>query len=235
MNEVAAFTLIQKIAVWAVPVLLAITVHEVAHGFVARQFGDRTAALQGRLTLNPLRHVDPIGTVLVPLVLLLLPGNFLFGWAKPVPVDPRNLHNPRRDMAIVALAGPVSNLLMALFWALMIHAGVGLLETGNAFGRPLLLMGVAGIFINAVLMALNLLPLPPLDGGRVLVGVLPPRAAWMVARVEPYGIWILIALLVTGLLNSLLWPLLRLAISLSLPISGMSDVTYWSILALLIR
>ena len=235
MNEAAAFTLVQKIAVWTVPVLLAITVHEVAHGYVARLFGDRTAAMQGRLTLNPIKHVDPVGTVLVPLILLLLPGNFMFGWAKPVPVDPRNLPNPRRDMAVVALAGPMSNLLMALFWAVMIHVGAGLLEAGNAFARPLLLMGVAGVFINAILMALNLLPLPPLDGGRVLVGILPPRAAWMVSRIEPYGIWILVALLVTGLLNSLLWPLLRLAISVSLPLSGVSDTTYWSLLALLIR
>ncbi|RMG28922.1 MAG: site-2 protease family protein [Gammaproteobacteria bacterium] len=235
MSGIAAFTLIQKITIWAVPVLLAITVHEVAHGFVAHRFGDRTAALQGRLTLNPVRHVDPIGTLLIPLILVLLHANFLFGWAKPVPVDPRNFRNPRRDMAVVALAGPLSNLLMAFFWALMIHLAAQLFGSGNAFGRPLLLMGVAGIFINAVLMALNLLPLPPLDGGRVLTGLLPARAAWRFARIEPYGIWILLALLVTGLLNALLWPLMHLAVAFTLPVSGMSAPTYWSILALLIR
>jgi len=210
-------SLVQKIAIWIVPVLLAITVHEVAHGWVASKLGDRTALMLGRLTLNPLRHVDPVGTILIPGMLLLLHAGFIFGYAKPVPVDWRNLHHPRRDMAVVASAGPLTNLLMALGWALLIRAGYLLGENGAA----LVFMGVAGIFINTVLMALNLLPLPPLDGGRVLAGLLPARWAWYFGRIEPYGFLILIVLLVTGLLGIFMWPVIDLVWNALLPVSGM--------------
>lgn len=201
--------LAQKLAIWALPVLFAITLHEVAHGYVARELGDNTAAAQGRLSLNPIKHVDPIGTVLVPGLLLLL-GGFLFGWAKPVPVDYRNLKNPKRDMAIVAIAGPAVNLVMALGWALLLKytltqdtsAGLWL-----GFGQ----MCVAGITINLVLMVLNLLPMPPLDGGRVAVGLLPMKPAIALSKVEPYGMVILIVLMVTGILSQILGPLVGLS------------------------
>lgn len=198
--------LAQKAAIWALPVLLAVTLHEVAHGWVARALGDPTAALAGRLSLNPLKHVDPIGTVLVPGVLLAL-GGFLFGWAKPVPVAAHRLPNPRRDMAIVAIAGPASNLLMALGWAIGLKLCLMLgVQEGVALG--LRYMCVAGVVINLVLMVLNLLPLPPLDGGRVLAGVVPDSAARLLDRIEPFGLFILIGLLATGVLGQVLyWPL----------------------------
>jgi Zn-dependent protease len=194
-----------KLAVWVVPVLFAITVHEVAHGWVARRLGDPTAYMMGRLTLNPIRHIDPIGTVLVPLALTLM-GGFIFGWAKPVPVTWENLRHPKRDMVLVAAAGPLANLGMALLWALAMKVGVVLGEEATWVALPLLYMGFAGITINLVLMVLNLLPLPPLDGGRVVTGLLPGRLAWRYARIEPYGLMILVALLVMGWLGYLIWP-----------------------------
>ena len=162
-------SLVQKISIWVVPVLLAITVHEVSHGWIARKLGDNTAFMLGRLTLNPLKHVDPVGTILIPGMLLLLQAGFLFGYAKPVPINWKNLRHPKRDMALVAVAGPGANLLMAIAWALLARLGLLLGETGMA----LIYMGVAGITINIILMVLNLLPLPPLDGGRVMTGLLP--------------------------------------------------------------
>ncbi len=219
-------SLVQKIAVWIVPVLLAITVHEVAHGWVASKLGDRTALMLGRLTLNPFKHVDPVGTILIPGMLLLLQAGFIFGYAKPVPVDWRNLNHPKRDMAVVAAAGPLVNLVMAIGWALLIRAGNLLGETGLA----LVYMGVAGIFINTVLMVLNLLPLPPLDGGRVLTGLLPGRWAWYFSRIEPYGFFILIGLLVTGILGMILWPLIELVWSVLLPVSGMPANNFQDVL-----
>lgn len=191
---------IQLIIVLAPPLLLAITLHEVAHGWVALRCGDTTAQAQGRLSLNPLRHVDPIGTVLVPGLLAVL-GGFIFGWAKPVPVNYYRLRQPKRDMALVALAGPLSNLLMALGWGLMALIGHGLRDPVSAIGEPLLLMGIAGIDVNVMLGVLNLLPIPPLDGSRVLVGMLPDRFGAAIARVEPYGLLILLVLLVSGVLN----------------------------------
>ncbi|MDD3652276.1 site-2 protease family protein [Immundisolibacter sp.] len=214
------FSLPQKIAIWALPVLFAITVHEVAHGYVARRLGDRTAQMMGRLTLNPLKHVDPVGTVLVPLVMLLL-GGFLFGWAKPVPVDYRNLDNPKRDMAIVAAAGPLSNLLMAFGWALLLRLAVSLLQTLPWAAQPLFFMAQAGIAINLVLMVLNLVPVPPLDGGRVLTGLLPMRQAARFAAIEPYGFLIVLLLLTSGLLGRLLQPAIGLCNELLLTLVGL--------------
>ncbi|MGD8873891.1 MAG: site-2 protease family protein [Gammaproteobacteria bacterium] len=210
-------SLVQKIAVWVVPVLLAITVHEVSHGWVASLLGDKTAFMLGRLTLNPLKHVDPVGTILIPGLLLLLQTGFIFGYAKPVPVTWQNLRNPKRDMALVAVAGPASNLLMAIIWALLIRVGLLLGDQGLA----LIYMGIAGISINTILMVLNLLPLPPLDGGRVLTGLLPGPWAYRLSRIEPYGFFILIALLVTGLLGLILWPLISLVMTLLVPVSGL--------------
>jgi Zn-dependent protease len=199
-------TIIQKIAVWALPLIFAITLHEVAHGYVASLFGDQTAKFSGRLTLNPVKHIDWVGTVLLPLLMMLF-ANFIFGWAKPVPVDPRNFHRPRSAMALVALAGPFSNLLMALFWGLIFKAGLFAQEGGNAWlGVPLIYMADAGIVINVVLAVLNLIPLPPLDGGKVLLALLPPRTAYTVNLIEPYGFIILILLLASGLLFAIMGP-----------------------------
>jgi Zn-dependent protease len=198
---------LQDIAVWALPTLFAITVHEVAHGWVARRLGDPTAEMLGRLTLNPVKHIDPMGTVVIPLVLLVF-GGFVFGWAKPVPVAADNLRDPRRDMAFVAAAGPLANLVMALLWALVMKVGVMLGTTQLTWlGTPMVYMGFAGISINLVLMVLNLLPVPPLDGGRVLAGVLPDRMARQLGRIEPYGFMIVFALLLMGLLGRVLGPI----------------------------
>jgi Zn-dependent protease len=198
------------LAVWALPVLLAITLHEAAHGYVARAFGDPTAERAGRISLNPLRHVDPVGTLLVPLGILLLSlltgaGALLFGWAKPVPVDPSRLRHPKRDMFWVAGAGPGINLAMALGWALLFKLSLTFLPPFWAV--PLARMADAGISINVALMVLNLLPLPPLDGGRMLVSVLPPRPAWALSRLEPYGIAILLVAMISGVGSSILWPM----------------------------
>ena len=197
--------LLRQLSGLALPVLLAITLHEAAHGWVADRLGDHTARVLGRVTLNPLRHIDPLGTVLLPLGMYALTG-FLFGWAKPVPVNPRNLAHPRRDMAIVAAAGPLSNLAMAVLWSLVIVLGAWLHAVSEWVSGPLVYMGAAGVLINSVLLVLNMLPLPPLDGGRVLVGLLPLRLARVVSRVEPYGLMILVALLMTGILGRLASP-----------------------------
>lgn len=197
---------IQLLAVLALPVVLAITVHEAAHGWVANRLGDRTAWMLGRVTFNPLKHIDPIGTIVVPAVSFLLVG-FLFGWAKPVPVNQRNLHNPRRDMALVAVAGPAANLAMALVWGLAIYGGLAIWDLSQWVALPLVYMGAAGVLINVFLMVLNLVPLLPLDGGRVLNAVLPPWLARHFSRLEPFGLIILMGLLVTGLLGRVLLPL----------------------------
>lgn len=215
--------ILQRIAVWALPVIFAITVHETAHGWVALRLGDPTARMLGRLTLNPAKHIDPIGTILVPGVLLML-GGVIFGWAKPVPITYQNLHHPKRDMALVALGGPLSNLLMALFWTAVAHTGA-LLGAG-ALGMFLIYTGVAGIFINIILMALNLLPLPPLDGGRVAVGLLPGRIGWQLSRVEPFGLPILVLLLVTGVLGQILWPVVTWFLALLGGMSGLSAQSF---------
>jgi Zn-dependent protease len=222
-----SLTLMQLVAVYALPVVFAITFHEAAHGYVARHFGDMTAYLQGRVSLNPIRHIDPFGTIALPLLLLavtkLLAGpGIVFGWAKPVPVNAANLRHPRRDMLWVAGAGPFSNLLMALFWAAVARAG---LAAGDSyFALPLALMGGAGVFINAIIMVLNLLPLPPLDGGRMLVSLLPDRIGRQFERLEPYGLVILIVLLFTGMLGMVLWPMIGLVMALVGGLFGLSAI-----------
>ncbi|MDP1997027.1 MAG: site-2 protease family protein [Gallionella sp.] len=203
--------LIQTIALAAIPVLFAITLHEAAHGYVARHFGDMTAYQQGRISLNPLRHIDPVGTILFPLLTLWL-GGILFGWAKPVPVNFAALRRPKQDMLWVAIAGPASNLFMALGWALLYK--MVWLFPDSYFAEPLLGMASIGININVILMVLNLLPLPPLDGGRVAVSLLPHRQAYQLSRVEPYGMFILIFLVVTPVLGWILLPLVRLVYKL---------------------
>jgi Zn-dependent protease len=203
--------LIQKIAVYALPVLFAITLHEAAHGYVARHFGDMTAYAAGRISLNPLRHIDLVGTLIVPLVTLLV-ADILFGWAKPVPVNFANLRHPKRDMLWVAAAGPLSNLVMSLGWAVALKLGVAL-APGNPAAAWLMLVGACGIFVNVIFMVLNLLPLPPLDGGRIAVSLLPHRLAWKFAQIERFGFIILIVLLLTGLLGRMLWPLINFSIS----------------------
>lgn len=208
---------VQVIAIYAIPVVLAITLHEASHGYVAMRFGDTTAYAAGRVSLNPIRHIDPVGTIAVPLVLLAIGkllggGGILFGWAKPVPVNFANLRDPKRDMLWVAAAGPLSNLAMALIWAAGLKAGIA--GQGSAYALPLALMGAAGVFINVIIMVLNLLPLPPLDGGRILVSLLPHAPARAVSRLEPYGFAILIVLLFTGMLGLVLWPVINGAMSL---------------------
>ena len=199
------------------PVVFAIVLHEAAHGYVARVFGDQTAWMLGRVTLNPLKHIDPIGTIAVPGLLLLTGAPFLFGWAKPVPVNFGNLRNPKRDMIWVAAAGPGANFVMALLWALLAQATAA---SGPWASEGLFLMARIGISINLALMVLNLLPIPPLDGGRIAVGLLPDRAASALARVEPYGFMVILVLLVTGLLSDLMRPLISVAASLLYAIVG---------------
>lgn len=190
--------LIIKIALYAPPILLAITLHEVAHGWAARYLGDPTAASLGRLSLNPIKHIDPIGTVAVPAILLVL-GGFLFGWAKPVPVNMARLNDPKRDMALVAAAGPASNFVMAVLWALVMKFGY--MSDSETMRIVLIEMGKVGLFINLILMVLNLMPIPPLDGGRVLAGVLPDNLSATLARIEPYGMFIIFGLLALGILR----------------------------------
>ena len=191
--------LIQTIAIYALPVIFAITVHEAAHGYAARYFGDNTAYMLGRVTLNPIKHIDPIGTIVMPLILYFATsGAFVFGYAKPVPVRFDKLRNPKRDMVWVALAGPGSNFAQALAWGI----GLYLMAASGVEETFFLKMCEAGIRTNAVMFALNLFPLPPLDGGRVLVGLLPIRAALMVSRIEPWGFFVVMALIVTGFLST---------------------------------
>jgi Zn-dependent protease len=208
-------SLLQLIAVYAIPVILAITLHEAAHAFVASRLGDGTAQALGRVTANPFKHIDPIGTLLVPGLILLaskaLGGGLLFGWAKPVPVIASNLRSPRRDMGLVAAAGPGANLLMALAWGLLMKLML-LGGVSGVAGEFVVRMAYAGILVNIALAVLNLMPLPPLDGGRIVTSLLPLRLAIPYSRLEPYGIFILLGLLATGLLGSILAPLIQLGI-----------------------
>jgi Zn-dependent protease len=191
--------IIQNVLIYALPVLLAITVHEAAHGYAARHFGDNTAYVLGRITLNPLKHIDPIGTILMPLVLVFSGSPFLFGYAKPVPVRFGNLRNPKRDMVWVALAGPASNLVMALAWGIVFYLLQGAGVNELFFNK----MAQGGILVNAVMFAFNLFPLPPLDGGRILVGLLPYKYAELVSRVEPWGFFIVMGLVIAGIINAI--------------------------------
>ena len=202
--------IIQTVAIYALPVLFAITVHEAAHGYVARHFGDNTAYALGRITLNPLKHIDPVGTVLMPLLLYFATsGAFLFGYAKPVPVRFGNLRNPKRDMVWVALAGPGANLLQALLW----YAALILLQGTGVDEYFFLKMCQGGVLVNVVMFAFNLFPLPPLDGGRILVGLLPYRQAELVSRVEPWGFFIVMALVLAGVVSTLwLQPVMALTL-----------------------
>ena len=204
--------LIQTVLIYALPVLFAITVHEAAHGYVAKYFGDNTAQSMGRITLNPLKHIDPIGTILMPLLLYFATsGAFLFGYAKPVPVNFSNLRNPKRDMIWVALAGPMVNFLQAILWALalIVMVGMGVEE------RFFITMAKAGVMVNLVMWAFNLFPLPPLDGGRVLVGLLPWKQAQWMARMEPYGFFIVMALVIMGVVSTYwLQPLMSIGYSI---------------------
>ncbi|GAW85652.1 conserved hypothetical protein [Bathymodiolus platifrons methanotrophic gill symbiont] len=211
-------TLIQKIVVWVIPVIFAITVHEVAHGWVAKQYGDNTAWMLGRLTLNPIKHIDLVGTILVPGLMLAFTG-FVFGWAKPVPVNVRNLRNPKHDMAIVALAGPVANFLMATGWALF--ARLGVLINTNEISIPMIYIGIAGIMINLILGLLNLLPIPPLDGSRILSWALPGRWGYYYNQFEQYGFYLLVLLLMTNSLGVILGYPLNIAKNLFFALAGL--------------
>ena len=204
--------LIQTVLIYAIPVLFAITVHEAAHGYVARHFGDNTAYSMGRVTLNPIKHIDPMGTILMPLMLYFATsGAFLFGYAKPVPVQFGNLRNPKRDMVWVALAGPGANLIQAVIWGVLLYALVGTDMTEPFFVK----MCQGGMLVNVVMFAFNLFPLPPLDGGRILVGLLPHKQADLVSRIEPYGFFIVMGLVLAGIVSKLwLQPVMALTFGL---------------------
>ena len=210
-------TVIQKLAAYSLPIIFAITVHEAAHGYAAKYFGDMTAFHLKRISLNPLRHIDPFGTIILPALLFFLQAGFIFGWAKPVPVNFSNLRNPKKDMLWVALAGPGANLIMAILWTIVYSNQQLVPSIGQNF---ISIMAVAGIQINIVLMVLNLLPLPPLDGGRVAVSLLPYPWSSKLAGLERYGFFILIFLLATGLLGAILSPLIRISQNIILTIFG---------------
>ncbi len=222
MNEL---NLIQKLVIFAPALIFAITVHEAAHGWMASKLGDNTARMMGRVTLNPIPHIDLVGTILVPMGMLALStlagGNgILFGWAKPVPINTRNLGHYRRDTALVAVAGPVSNLLMLLLWAVVLRVGVGVEGFSSWIAEPMAYMAFGGILINTILMVLNLLPLLPLDGGRVMASLLPPKLSIPYSKLEPWGLLILIGLIFSGLLWPILQPVMGLVQSLAFSVAG---------------
>jgi len=216
MNELST---IQRVVVWILPVIFAITVHEVAHGWVAKKKGDNTAFMLGRLTLNPIKHIDLLGTIVIPGLLLVTGTGMIFGWAKPVPVDSRHFKNPRKDMALVAIAGPVSNILMAIGWALLIRLAV-IIES-EFVTLPLIYTGIAGISINLILALINLIPIPPLDGSRVLSAFLPSKWAWRYNQIERYGFLILMALLWSNGLSYILGQPMFMAQKLFFSIAGL--------------
>jgi len=214
-------SIIQTIALLAIPMVFAITLHEAAHGYAAKQFGDYTAYQAGRISLNPLNHVDLIGTILVPVGLLIMTaGQFVFGWAKPVPVNFSQLRNPKRDMLWVAAAGPSANLAMALAWGFILK--VALVFPANYFSYPVQVMAQGGVLINLALMTLNLIPIPPLDGGRIAVSLLPNRLAYRFAMIEPYGLIIIVALLATRVLSGVIGPVVAVFRDLIYAVFGLS-------------
>jgi len=210
-------TIIQKFAAYSLPIIFAITVHEAAHGYAAKYFGDMTAFHLKRISLNPIRHIDPMGTIVLPALLFFLQAGFIFGWAKPVPVNFSNLRNPKKDMLWVALAGPGANFIMAIFWTIIYSNQLFFPNMAQSF---IGVMAIAGIQINIVLMVLNLLPFPPLDGGRVAVSLLPYPWSGKLAGLERYGFFILIFLLATGILGAILSPLIRVSQNVILTIFG---------------
>ncbi|MCK5831645.1 MAG: site-2 protease family protein [Methylococcales bacterium] len=216
MNELST---IQRIVVWILPVIFAITVHEVAHGWVAKKKGDNTAFMLGRLTLNPIKHIDLIGTILIPGLLIITGTGIIFGWAKPVPVDTRRFKNPKKDMALVALAGPVSNLLMAAGWALV--ARIGIMMEAEMVSLPLIYSGIAGISINLVLALINMIPIPPLDGSRIVTGILPNKWAWRYNQLERFGFIFLVILLSTNSLSYILGEPMRIGQQLFFSLAGL--------------
>ncbi|HTT37579.1 MAG TPA: site-2 protease family protein [Burkholderiales bacterium] len=213
--------IVEMVTLYAIPMIFAITLHEAAHGYAAKYFGDYTAYQAGRISLNPLDHIDPVGTILVPALLIVLSaGQLVFGWAKPVPVNFGNLRNPKRDMLWVAAAGPGANLAMALLWALILKLVVS--APATYFSTPLQKMAVGGVIINLGLMVLNLIPIPPLDGGRIAVSLLPNRLAYRFAMIEPYGLIIIVVLLATRVLGAVIWPLVAVCYDLTLALFGLS-------------
>ncbi len=220
---------IQKITIWILPVLLAVSLHEAAHAWMANKKGDSTARLLGRLTFNPFKHIDPIGTILVPAVLLTFTG-YAFGWAKPVPVDARYLANPKKDMMWIALAGPVSNFIMAIGWAIILNVSILFLDSRSSVSLFFLLMPVAGITINVILGVLNLLPVPPLDGSRIISGLLSPRASLAYSKIEPYGFFIIVALMVSGLLSNIIFPVVNLFLTVLATLSGLDTQVFYRLL-----
>jgi Zn-dependent protease len=211
--------IIKNIAIYAIPVIFAITVHEAAHGYVAKYFGDPTAYMLGRVTLNPVKHIDPMGTIALPILLLFVSGgNFLFGYAKPVPVNFGQLRKPKQHMLWVAAAGPGANLVMLLIWALLFKLGIG--NVLGELSEPLVLIAKAGIIINASLMVLNLLPILPLDGGRITASLLPMSLARPYSQLENYGMFIVIGLLVTGVLSKIMSPLMEIVLGLTSKLFG---------------
>jgi len=198
-------TKIQVFAVWFLPVVFAVTIHEAAHGFAAKFLGDNTARIFGRLSLNPLCHIDLIGTIIVPMLLLFL-GGMVFGWAKPVPINLRNLRRPRLDIALIAFAGPLANLVMALLWAAIAKSGVLLLQHGFPWALAIVYMGKSGVMINLVLAVINLIPIPPLDGGNIVMSLLPEKVREMLSRLFPFGFFILFFLVTAGLIGFVINP-----------------------------
>ncbi len=222
-------TTIQKITIWILPLLFAVALHEAAHAWIADKKGDSTARMLGRLTFNPIKHIDPVGTIIVPVLMVVLTG-FAFGWAKPVPVDARNLRNPKKDMMWVAAAGPVSNFLQALFWAVFLNISVMFFDGRSSISLFFLLMPIAGITINMILGVLNLLPIPPLDGGRIMSGLLSPRASMQYSKIEPYGFFIIIALMMTGILSYIIFPVIAVFLMVLSSISGLDIEVFYRLL-----